>query len=627
MRIQKLMSALTACCLGATALASMPMQAFAADETLTFDIKCAGANKMTLTADAVAQGDVVLPVSIYVTENPGVFAISLKMQVNDGEVAEDGSFGNYGFTLTDGAFASPYCFDSNGGGDAALALFAAVTSERMNIGWTYSADTTLVADAYAESGTTNWDTTVAWATDYAFVNANLVVPQGTEPGTYVFDIRREKYVLANSPSSNTVYSQSTCKGANGVSLEYTSVPFTVVVEEAEATTTTTTETTPAETTTTTTETTPAETTTTTTETTPTETTTTTTETTPAETTTTTTETTPAETFPAEVLPDGSDAYADLLAGDDYTYIYGNVSGTPGSTVEVPVYVYNDPGTAGMMFYIDYDPALTDATIKQGRAYMIIMTVNPAVNPMAVLWATGDGSNMTATNGGLFLTLSFTIPEDAAVGTVYEVNTADYSADGHPTELSDTNGVALDVKHIGGTITVVESNDEGTMDPTLNYSEYSFTNVGDSLVLELLNAGDGEVTWYTTNPEAVSVVATGNMAVVTATALDDAQIIAVLDGVEYVCDINGGLFGDIDRNGEITTDDAVLALKEYNSYTLMNVPYLSEAERAIADVSGNGTVDTMDAIAILRYYNFNVLMHVDTSWYELTGNVNAPGAPQ
>lgn len=184
MRFQKLMSTLTACCLGATALASMPLQANAEDEILTFDFRVGGSNQTTVTTDALALDDMHLSVDIYITENPGVNAISLKMQVNDGEEQEDGSFGNYGFYMDQGQFTYPYCFDSTGG-DPSAALSSIFVPERMNLGWIYSADQTVNADAYAESGTTSWNSNVSWATDYAFATADLVIPKGTAAGTYV----------------------------------------------------------------------------------------------------------------------------------------------------------------------------------------------------------------------------------------------------------------------------------------------------------------------------------------------------------------------------------------------------------------------------------------------------------
>ncbi len=624
MRIQKMLSALTACCLGVTAMAAMPMQVNAADAVLTFDIQCAGSNSITLGPDALAETDMVMPISIYVSENPGVNAISLKLQINDGQEAEDGSLGNYGFTMTDGAYASPYCFDSMGEGDADVALSAIFTSDKMNIGWIYSADQTVNADAYAEPGTTAWDPTVSWVYENAFVTANLVIPQGTPAGTYVLDVRREKYVNALSTEDNVFYSQSRCKAA-GVegALEYDTVPFTVIIEEAGVTETTT-ETTTTETTTTETTTTETTTTETTLDTTTTESQVTTTETTTTESGygETTTESVPAETFPAEVLPDGSDAYADLLAGEDFTYIYGNVAGTPGSTVKMPVYIYNDPGTAGAQFYIDYDAALTAPAITQGNAYRISMQCNPNNNPMAVVWATGDGSNMTANNGAVFVYLTFTIPEDAAVGTTYQVGTAAGKDENTPTEINNTDGVALDMKSVNGTITVVAAEDE----VALNYDRYSFAGVGDSVALELLNAAEGEVEWFTTDPEVASVVAAGNMALVTAETTGNCRIVAVYNGVSYVCEIRGGLFGDVDANGRIDSSDAILILKEYNSKTIMGVDFLTEAERLVADVTGDGIVDTQDAIPVLTYYTIESILGEKASWFELTGNPNAPDAP-
>lgn len=620
MRIQKLLSAFTAFCLASTAMISVPMtQASAADETLTFDIQCAGSNTITLGPDALTESDMVMPISIYVTENPGVNAISLKLQINDGEEAEDGSLGNYGFTMTDGAYGAPYCFDSVNEGDSAMAFSSLFTSERMNIGWIYSTDQTVNADAYAEAGTTAWDDTVSWVYDYAFVTANLVIPQGTPAGTYVLDIRREKYVNALSTETNVFYSQSLCKGA-GVDggLEYASVPLTIVVEDAEETTTTTTETTTTETTTT--ETTTTETTL---DTTTTYSQVTTTESTATETSTTSTEIVPTETFPAEVLPDGSDAYADLLAGDDYTFIYGNVSGAPGSTVKMPIYIYNDTGTAGAMFYIDYDSSLTPVSITNGGAYRISMEVNTATNPLAAIWASGNGQNLTAKNGSVFVYLEFTIPEDAVAGTTYEVNTCLVVNEEKSTKVADTDGLAIDVKYVGGTVTVVSDTAEDA--PVMNYTDYSFATIGDSVTLELLNAAEGEVAWYTSDPEVASVTACGNMAQVTAIGSGSCQIIATYNGVNYVCNVRSGLFGDINSNGAVDSEDAILALSEYAA-SLIGSTILTDAERQTADVTGDSAVDSSDAIALLQYYVNTSILGKDTSWYELTGNPNAPDAP-
>lgn len=610
MRIQKLLSALTAICLASTAVVAVPMtKAAAAGETLTFDIQCAGANTVTLTTDALAEGNVEMPISIYVTENPGVNAISLKLQVNDGEEAADGTLNNYGFTMSGGAFGAPYCFDSVNEGDASVALSSIFTSERMNISWLYSADQTVNADACAEAGTTAWDSTVSWVYDYAFVTANLVIPQDTPAGTYVLDIRREKYVNSLSTEDYVFYSQSLCKGA-GVEggLAYESVPLTVVIDDAADTTTTT------ETTTTTTETTTTETTTTET---------TTTESGGTETTTVTTVSVAESTVAATTLADGSDAYADLLAGDDLTYIYGNVSGAPGSTVKMPIYVYNDPGTAGAQFYIDYDPALTPTKITQGTAYRISMTLNPDYTPLAVLWATGNGANMTAADGSVFVYLEFTIPEDAAVGTTYAVGTSAGRDADTPTEVCNTDGVALDVKYFNGTVTVVADEDPAPV--ALNYTEYSFAATGDTMTLELLNAADGEVAWYTSDPAIASVTACGNIAQVTAEGNGNCQVIATYNGETYVCNIRGGLFGDVDANGIVNSEDALLTLKEY-VMGLMGNGVLNDSERVTADVTGDSIVDSTDAMLILKYYVQVGVMGQNTTWYALTGNPNAPGAP-
>ena len=257
MRTSKLLAAALACC---TALTSFAGTAFAADDAapaLTFDIQCAGSNSITLTADALDEGNVPLDVSIYVPSNPGVAGINLKLQVNDGEVGENGEFGNYGFYLESGAFASPYCFDSENSGDATKSFQALANPEQMNFSWVYSQTLDANADAAAEKGTTSWSSDVSWAYENALLNLTVVVPQGTEPGVYKLDIRRDKYLNVRSiGAEKEVYGQTACISAESdTAIDYVSIPLTIEVQAAATTTETTTTTTETTTTTTTAETT------------------------------------------------------------------------------------------------------------------------------------------------------------------------------------------------------------------------------------------------------------------------------------------------------------------------------------------------------------------------------------
>ena len=97
--------------------------------------------------------------------------------------------------------------------------------------------------------------------------------------------------------------------------------------------------------------------------------------------------------------------------------------------------------------------------------------------------------------------------------------------------------------------------------------------------------------------------------------------------DYVCTVSlndSVLFGDADMNGKVDLDDAIAAMVAYNYVEIMDMESPLDP-RAIADVDGNGKVDLSDAITIMTYYNYTQA-DLEPSWYELTGNKNAPDAP-
>ena len=142
MRTKKILSAVTAMILTATAmLGTGALQASAAEKkTLTFDLRSGGKNEIKVSAEQIAAGDFTVPVDIYIPENPGVNAINLKLQVNDGQVDKNGKFGNYGLYLNDAAFCSPFCFDSASKGDVTASIAQTFNSKDMNVSWVFSQD-------------------------------------------------------------------------------------------------------------------------------------------------------------------------------------------------------------------------------------------------------------------------------------------------------------------------------------------------------------------------------------------------------------------------------------------------------------------------------------------------------
>ena len=636
MRFKKLLSAALAGSMAASAmLVSAAFPTYAADEKLTFDIRSNDSNTVSVTANEIAAGDVTVPFSVYIPENPGVWGINLKLQVNDGQVGEDGLFGNYGMYLTGAQFAKPYCFDSAHSGDSAYSFTPTFNADQMNIIWVYSSENVEQnADACAEAGTTAWSKTVSWAYDYAFVSANLVIPKDTPSGTYTLDIRKEQYLNYKTISKDTPkYGMSACKtaGSDGF-LEFESIPLTVIVEGTETTssdsTGTTTSTTATETTTTESTTTATETTTTESTTTATETTTTTaTETTTTESTTSTTETTTSTTITTQSTTTETGTTASTWK-DDYKiedaghyFIIGDVCGKPGETVKVPVYVYGDPGTAGITSYFDSPTPAKIVALAQTRrpAYPDGETMlNVECEPKSLVYV--SMYDTAAADGAVLVQLSVEIPEDA--GTVYPIkfhNGNVLTTDGTYSALlvSNRDGQEIPTEYYDGTVTVISDGKTA-----LNYTSYMFTGPDEHLNLTLFNAHD-TVTWTSSDPTVATVDSNG---FVTSKKLGSATITAACGDETYTCSIMVGLFGDVDQNGAVNAADAQMTLREYVNMLAGKDSFMTEAQRKIADVSGDGNVAADDAQYILKYY-VNTLAAKDISWYELTKNPKAPGGPE
>lgn len=554
MYFKKLLSAAIAGCIAASAMiGSAAIQTSAAGPDLTFDIRSGDQNAVTISTKDIAEGDYTVPISIYVPSNPGVNAVNLKLQVNDGEIDENGIFGNYGLYLEEADFASPYCFDSASEGDAAAAWGSYFIENNMNVSWVYSADLSVNADAAAEADTTAWDSSVSWAYDYAFATANLVIPKSTPAGEYTLDIRKESYAVAGSDASGKLqYSQSTCKSADSeAAMSFDSVPLTVTVQD-------------------------------------------------------------------EVSEPWQDDYE--IEGAGHYMIIGDVAGAPGETVQVPVYIYNATATAGLQIYFQYDQALTPVEFANDRnnyAYKTSATKNIDSYPMSYTFAGAETMELAHGNGSVLTNICFTIPEDAADGTVYDVNFA-HDDPSSILKVVDREGISLDVSYYDGSITVLS-----TDATALNRTNVSMTSVGQTANLTLFNAFDS-VTWSSSDESVATVDQNG---FITAVGDGNAVITASNNGADYTCNVKvGGLFGDVDQNGEVSSADSQLTLLHYLEGLAGNSDFLTPEQQLIADVDSNGQVTSADSQYILLYYLEVVITHGDVTWFELTGNPNAPGAP-
>ena len=551
MRTKKILSAVTAMILTATAmLGTGALQASAAEKkTLTFDLRSGGKNEIKVSAEQIAAGDFTVPVDIFIPENPGVNAINLKLQVNDGQVDKNGKFGNYGLYLNDAAFCSPFCFDSASKGDVTASIAQTFNSKDMNVSWVFSQDPKQNADAAVQADTTEWDASVAWAYSNPFAKANLVIPKGTPAGTYQFNIRKDKYINARSAESGTPkYSVSSCTGAESESaLDFKSVPLTVTVED----------------------------------------------------------TVKADTW--------EDTYK--IENGGHYYILGDVCGKPGETVYVPVYIFGDSGTAGVQVYFDLDPKLTLEDFeapKENRAYRSNPQMKTESRPATYTFAATR--NVKAGDGAQLTTLKVIIPSSASDGDVYDIKFHDDSTS--PLKVIDYNGEKLPVTFYNGSVTVLTDNKTA-----MNRKAVNLTEVGQTTNLNLFNA-TGDVTWTSSDPAVATVDSNGFVKTV---GKGTATITATNNGTSYTATVKvGGLFGDVDQNGEISSADAQLTLNHYVEVMAENPSPLTADQQKIADVSGDGIADATDAQMILNYYVDKVVSSLEsTTWRSVTKNPNAP----
>lgn len=68
----------------------------------------------------------------------------------------------------------------------------------------------------------------------------------------------------------------------------------------------------------------------------------------------------------------------------------------------------------------------------------------------------------------------------------------------------------------------------------------------------------------------------------------------------------GLWGDVNGDGLVDSDDAVLVLKQYTAEMLQSGSLLGEGQKTVADTNEDGAIDSDDAVAILKYYVASML---------------------
>ncbi len=303
--------------------------------------------------------------------------------------------------------------------------------------------------------------------------------------------------------------------------------------------------------------------------------------------------------------DWTDTYKIADAG--HYYIIGDVCGKPGETVPVPVYIFNDTGTAGYQAFFDLDSRLKLDSWEKGNAYRAATTPNTKLEHPAFTYA--GASVMKATDGNTLVYLNVTIPADAKAGEVFNVGFYHEGKDEEVLKVVDIDGEKLDVAFYDGSVTVVE---EGKT--ALNRTAVTMPGANQYCNLTLFNS-KGAVTWKSENPEVAKVDENG---FVESVSFGSTKITATCGGTDYVCNVVVGLLGDIDRNGDVSSADAQIVLLHYVETKVagMETGRFGEELYPIADVDADGEVTVSDAQFILKYYVNNTVSMKNVSWDEI-----------
>ncbi len=304
--------------------------------------------------------------------------------------------------------------------------------------------------------------------------------------------------------------------------------------------------------------------------------------------------------------DWTDTYEIADAG--HYYILGDVCGKPGDTVKVPVYVFNDTGTAGYQVFFDIDKRLTLNKIERGSAYRNAATINtdPEKTPYpSYVYAGSDTSQ--ADNGTVLCNLNVTIPSDAKAGEIYKSSFYHEGLNSCELKIVDIDGEKLDVTFYDGSITVVA--DDQTC---INRSSVSLSGADQYANLTLFNV-TGPVEWKSEDPSVATVDRNG---LIKSVGFGSTKVTATNNGKEYTCDVIVGLLGDIDRNGEVSIIDVQIGLQHYVETFAGNPGVFGDELLPIADVDANGTFDVADVQYTLMYYVNNTVSKKNITWEQL-----------
>ena len=304
--------------------------------------------------------------------------------------------------------------------------------------------------------------------------------------------------------------------------------------------------------------------------------------------------------------DWKDTYE--IADEGYYYIIGDVAGKPGDTVKVPVYVFNDIGTAGGQYYFDIDKHLKLNKFDRSNAFRVAPTTNTDLDYPSYVFAGSD--TMQAENGSVLCYLNVTIPETAKAGDIFKAGFYHEGLSNNgELKVVDIDTEKLDVAFYDGSVTVIA--DDQTC---INRSSVSLSGADQYANLTLFNV-TGPVEWKSEDPSVATVDQNG---FIKSVGYGSTKITATNQGKEYVCSVSVGLLGDVDRNGAVDVVDAQNVLRHYVEVFAGKPPVLKEEVYPVADINGDGKIEILDVQYILIYYVNNTVSKKTVSWEEIIG---------
>lgn len=261
------------------------------------------------------------------------------------------------------------------------------------------------------------------------------------------------------------------------------------------------------------------------------------------------------------------------------------------TVDVPICVENNQGIISLLAKVNYDSALKLVGVKKEDFFETSLcsttSADLAKNPYTVYFSDSLRTEDIMTNGK-FVTLTFEVPEDAAIGTEYTITLSGGSAFD-----AAVNKKAL--AYVAGKITVIE-----------NKINIKFLDsCGD--IIETATVKYGETPVAPSNIPATDLGSGYGLKFVRW----DKEIVPATDDTTYTAQFVQFKFGDVDGNGSISIIDGIMISRYLAGWHGYDSDYV---DTVVADVDLDGVCTLKDCVIIMRYLakwdGYNALPKVD-----------------